>query len=307
MTTFLKRIIRRFPGFRSLDRYLYRRYRNDVAEEPYPRGDFYSPLPDIEKVRSQAGDLFRKDVDAIPGIDLREEHQEALLKELATFYQEFDWPQQQSASRRYYVDNPWFGFGSAFSLYAMLRRFKPKHVIEVGSGYSSAVMLDTSDRFLNGSVEFTFVDPFNERLLSVLRDSDHARCKIVEDVVQNVPVSMFEELELNDFLFVDSSHVSKVGSDVNYIFFSVLPAIQSGVIIHVHDVYWPFEYPESWIVNKRLAWNEAYVLRAFLQYNDGFEIVQFNNFLACRFSGLLEEHMPKFLAAPGGSFWLRKR
>lgn len=301
----LKHLLKQVPGFKSLDGYLYRRYRA-YDQEPFPRGHFYSPLPDLDFVQSHAERLFRRDHDAIPGIDLREASQWHLLQELAAQYESMEWPEQRSAERRYYVNNIMFGFGSAFSLCAMMRRFQPRRIIEVGSGFSSAVMLDTNQLFCNDRVGFTFIEPFNERLLSLLRDADKERCTIIKDAVQNVPLSTFEELQANDFLFVDSSHVSKVGSDVNFIFSYVLPALQSGVIVHFHDIYWPFEYPQGWIVNNRWAWNEAYFLRAFLQYNEQFQILQFNNFLAYRFSEFIKQALPKVFAAPGSSFWMRK-
>jgi len=302
----LKRFIKRLPIIRSIARYLYDRVCNLRSRELFHRGHYYSPLPNIAEVQSNAKSLFRKDVKLGASIELREHLQESLLEELATFYQDFDWPKQASPSHRYYSENAMFGPGSAFSLYAMLRRFRPKRVIEIGSGFSSAVMLDTSERFLDNQVQFTFIEPCPKRLLSILRSDDHEHCRIVEDVMQNVPVSTFRELEPNDFLFIDSSHVSKIGSDVNFYLFEILPVVQSGVIIHIHDVYWPFEYPQSWIT-KGIAWNEAYLLRAFLQYNNQFEILQFNSFLAYRFSAFFSEHLPGILADPGSSIWLRKR
>lgn len=302
MTTLIKRIIRNVPGVQSVDRYLHHHYQGAEGEEPYPRGHFYSPLPDIASVRSRSAVLFRKDFEVIPGIDLREEFQKGLLQELASFYPEFDWPAQKSPERRYYSDNTMYGLGSAFSLYGMMRRFRPRRIIEIGSGFSSALMLDTSERYFNDEIEFTFIDPFNDRLLGLLREGDRERRKIVKDVVQNVDLSIFEQLNQNDILFVDSSHVSKIGSDVNFIFNFVLPAIPSGAIVHIHDIYWPFEYPEPWIVDFRRAWNEVYLLRAFLQYNERFEILQFNDFLAYRYPEIFTQGLPA-----ANSFWMRKR
>ena len=303
MKGLLKRVMTSAPVLRSMDRFLARRY---GANEAYPRGHYYSPLPDIAAVRAQADLLFRRDIAPLPGIDLREDAQRQLLEELAAFYPEFDWPEEQVPERRYYTSNGMFGFGSGFWLYAMLRRFRPRRVVEIGSGFSSALMLDTSERFLDGAVDFTFIDPFNERLLGLLRPADAHRTRIIKDVVQNADLATFEALGTDDILFVDSSHVCKVGSDVNFIFNHVFPLLRPGVIVHIHDIYWPFEYPRHWIVDRGWAWNEAYLLRAFLQYNERFEIIQFNNFLACRFPDLIEELMPKVLKSPGSSFWMRR-
>ena len=90
---------------------------------------------------------------------------------------------------------------------------------------------------------------------------------------------LFRELHAGDVLFVDSTHVAKVGSDVNHIFFEILPILQPGVVVHFHDIMYPFEYEPKWIYTG-VAWNEAYMLRAFLMFNPTFKILLFNSFLA---------------------------
>jgi len=117
---------------------------------------------------------------------------------------------------------------------------------------------------------------------------------------------IFDALSSNDILFIDSTHVSKTGSDVNRILFDILPRLSRGVFIHFHDVFYPFEYPKEWVYEGR-AWNEDYILRAFLEYNDAFEIVLFGTWLAKFERDLLREMMPMTLENPGGSLWLRKR
>ncbi len=123
--------------------------------------------------------------------------------------------------------------------------------------------------------------------------------------MQDVALSTFDELEAGDLLFIDSSHVSKIGSDVNFLFFEVLPRLKAGVYIHVHDIFWPFEYPHSWIVEGR-AWNEAYLLRALLCGNDGFEIVFWNSWAGHALRELLSKNCPLFTRNSGGSIYLRK-
>jgi Methyltransferase domain len=186
-----------------------------------------------------------------------------------------------------------------------MRRFRPKRYLEVGSGFSSAVALDTSDLFLEAKVNFTFIEPYPDRLMEVLRPEDRAKCWLERRPVQEVPLEMFEELEENDVLFIDSAHVSKVGSDVNHMMFHVLPRLKPGVIIHIHDIFYPFEYPESWFREGR-AWNETYLVRAFLQNNHAYKILLFASYLALRFPALLAEKMPLCLKNPGGALWLQK-
>jgi hypothetical protein len=116
---------------------------------------------------------------------------------------------------------------------------------------------------------------------------------------------VFTQLEENDILFIDSSHVSKIGSDVNYILFNVLPKLNPGVIVHFHDILWPFEYPQEWI-NQGWAWNEAYMLRAFLQFNTKFQVSLFNSYVGHTFNDYLADNMPLMLEDTGGSIWLKK-
>lgn len=301
----VKRIVKKLPGISHLDRYFRYRYTGSYCPEPYPRGHYYSPLPDIGEVESRADVLFREEDDLAPSIDLKAENQCRLLLELAHYYNEFCWPARPSRDFRFYQDQEFFGQGDAIILYSLLRHFKPKKVIEGGSGFTSALMLDVDDKFTKNQTRFTFIEPFPERLLSLLRDDDLERCQIIKKNLQDVPLSTLRSLEANDILFIDSSHVSKIGSDVNFILFEILPALNSGVLIHFHDVLWPFEYPLEWIKDGK-AWNEAYLLRAFLQYNSQFEVVLLNCFVARAFTSLIEQHMPLFLKNPGGSLWVRK-
>jgi hypothetical protein len=106
---------------------------------------------------------------------------------------------------------------------------------------------------------------------------------------------------------VDSSHVSKTGSDVNYYLFQILPRLKPGVVIHIHDMFWPFEYLEEWVLSEKRSWNEAYLVHAFLQYNSAFEIVYWNNYAFHFLSAELRAAMPLCLGNEGGSLWLRKR
>ena len=270
-----------------------------------PVGHFYSPLPDLAEVTAKRHTLFRRDLKACPGIDLREREQLSLLDELSAYHGELPFPETQSSSTRYYYQNDLFGYGDAVTLYAMLRHRKPRRVIEIGSGFSSAVMLDVNDLFLDNSVQFTFIEPDPGRLFKLFRAGDGQAHTVIEKPLQDVPMSAFRDLSAGDILFIDSSHVVKIGSDVAYILFHILPALPPGVLVHFHDIMWPFEYPEDWLLEGR-AWNEAYVLRAFLQFNHAFEIEYFCSYVWHRHPERLEQKMPLCMKNPGGSLWLRK-
>ncbi len=300
----LKNAIKKIPPFGILSSFLYWRKNYRKLYENMPPGHFYSPLPNVQWVESNSEKLYAHKDALLSDINLREDAQKSLLCELAKYFSEFDFPKEPSDGFRYYYENSMFGKGSGLILFAMIRHFKAKRIIEIGSGHTSALMLDTNDRFMNQQMEFTFIEPYPERLYSLLTKQDRTRCTIYEKPAQDVPASYFEQLRENDILFIDSSHVTKIGSDVNHIFFDILPALRSGVIVHFHDIYWPFEYPLEWIKEGR-AWNEAYLLRAFLQYNTHFDIVLFNNYIySCfpEFYNKLED-----VYGPGSSMWLQKR
>jgi hypothetical protein len=301
----LRRLVQNNPGMQRIDRYLRYRYSGNHDLERYPRGHYYSPLPDIPEIQSRASSLYREQLDLGPSIDLKADAQHRLLTELVHYYKDFQWPDRPAPEFRFHLGQRYFGPGDSVILHAMIRHFKPRRIIEGGSGFTSALMLDTNERFFQSRIQLTFIEPFPERLLSLARSTDFDRCTLLRDKLQNAPLTVFHQLEANDILFVDSSHVAKIGSDVNFLLFEVLPTLKPGVFVHFHDILWPFEYPLHWIQEGR-AWNEAYMLRAFLQYNSNFEIVLLNCFVGRAFREFMGANMPTFLKGPGGSLWLRK-
>jgi hypothetical protein len=124
--------------------------------------------------------------------------------------------------------------------------------------------------------------------------------------VQAMTYDHFRQLEANDILFIDSSHVSKMASDLNHLMFNVLPLLRPGVLIHLHDIFYPFEYPPSWIVEENRSWNEAYLVRAFLEFNNDFEVLFFNHFAFRKFPSLIAQKTPLFSKNCGGSLWIRR-
>jgi hypothetical protein len=206
---------------------------------------------------------------------------------------------------RYFFENTYYSYSDAIFLYCMIRYIQPKKFVEAGSGYSSCVVLDTNELFFKNSIECTFIDPYPERLLSLIKAEDKERIRIITDRIQDVNIEEFCGLSEGDILLIDSTHVSKVGSDVNYIFHEILPCLKKGVYIHFHDIFYPFEYPKEWVCAGK-AWNEAYLLRAFLQYNDHFEIVFFNTFLEFFYEDRFLREMPLCMKNKGGSIWIKK-
>jgi len=241
----------------------------------------------------------------LSGIDLREEHQMELLKELAAYYGEVDFPEKKQSSHRYYFENPNYSYADAVLLYSMIRYLKPRRIVEIGSGFSSCVALDTNEAHFNRSIHCSFVEPYPQLLKSLLKPGDEDGIVIVSEGVQDADPGVFLQLEENDILFIDSTHVSKTNSDVNYLLFHVLPILKRGVYVHFHDIFFPFEYPMDWIYEGR-SWNECYVLRAFLYGNPQFRIELFTSFMTRFHKEFFEAHMPLCLKNTGGCIWLKK-
>ena len=270
-------------------------------------GHFYSPFPDPQEVLLKEHEIWPKPLPrkVIPGVELNEEGQLRLFREFLGYYREQPFSPRKQDGLRYYFENENYSYSDAIFLYCMLRHLRPRRYIEVGSGFSSCVTLDTDELFLGGTLNCTFIDPQPELLLSLIKEEDKPRIEIIGRKVQDVDLHLFSELGEGDVLFIDSTHVSKALSDVNHLLFDVLPLLKSGVLIHVHDVFYPFVYPKDWELEKR-GWNEAYVLRAFLQYNSAFEVYFCNTFLEYFYDAEFKREMPLCMKNTGGSIWLRK-
>jgi predicted O-methyltransferase YrrM len=274
-----------------------------------PPGHFYSPYPDVADLQAREAEVFGRDAGRIPGVDLRVDEQWALLDELAPHIDglQFARTKEEATARgeRYWSENPAYGDGDALFLTGMLRHIRPKRFVELGCGYSSARTLDVWQHDLDRSTELTFVDPYPQLLDSLLAADDRSRVAIHADRTQDVSLDLIRSLDAGDVLFIDSTHVAKTDSDVNHIFFEVLPALSPGVTVHLHDIFAGFEYPAEWVYERR-AWTEQYVLRAFLQYNPAFEIVLWPTLLQRLDRERFTARFPT-MTNSGGAFWFRKR
>jgi predicted O-methyltransferase YrrM len=210
-------------------------------------GHYYSPVLSRTELKRDAPRIFDRSLRPLQGIELNAPDQLALLTEFAPFYAEQPFAETPRETVRYFFANYWYGRADALFLYSMIRLFRPCRIIEIVSGFSSAVMLDTNERFMDRSMRLTFIEPDSTRLRKLLKGEDYDSVTIVEQRIQDVEASLLEQLRANDILFIDSSHVSKAGSDVNHILFELLPRLAPGVFVHFHDVRYPFEYPEEWL------------------------------------------------------------
>ncbi len=270
----------------------------------YAPGHYYSPIPRLSEALQASKRVAG--IRTLPGIDLRDAGQTALLQSFAPMAATIPFgPAGADNGCRYHYGNTWFDACDAVVLHCMLRHLRPPRLIEVGSGYSSAVTLDTNDRFLDATTAVTFIEPNPYRLNALLRGEDRSRHTVIQKPVWDVPLETLTALRAGDVFFIDTSHVVKAGSDVQYLFFEVLPRLAPGVIIHLHDIFWPFEYPADWFRMGRV-YNEAYLLRAMLSFSQGYEILFFNHYLQCVHGTALAAALPAAMDSRGSSIWLRK-
>lgn len=270
-----------------------------------PPGHFYSPIPSLPEIELHKKSILAPLPDHVPGIELNVEVQLALFDQLTKYYSSIPFKDQRTEGLLYYYDNPTFSYSDAIILHSMIRHLKPTQIVEVGSGYSTCAILDTNRLFFNESIRHTVIDPYLDSFHSMTKSSARIHATLMENRVQDIDTEIFRALGPGDVLFIDSTHVSKIVSDVNYIFFNILPTLQSGVYIHFHDIMYPFEYPSAWMYEGK-AWNEAYMLKTFLQYNSAFQIVFFNTYLEHVYEERFQREMPLCMKNRGGSIWLQK-
>lgn len=253
-------------------------------------------------------DLYRplSEARALPGLDLNEEAQLALIDQF-DFADEIEAFPEDDDGRGFYFNNPSFGSGDAEILYDMIRHFKPKRVVEIGSGHSTriaraAIKANEQDD-PSYSCRHVCVEPYE---MPWLADYD---VELVRERVELVDDALFETLESGDILFIDSSHMIRPQGDVLHEFLHLLPQLKPGVLVHIHDIFTPHDYPEDWVLQLRRYWNEQYLLEAFLTLNHQFEIIAAVNWLAHNHRDRLRRAAPRLAREPArepGSFWIRR-
>ena len=224
---------------------------------------YYEPLPDFRSIT--ADQTRRKRV--FPAIDFRWDAQLALPAELANYRDEL-------RKLEFDFNNDFFSGFDAAVYYSLIRHLKPRRIIEIGGGYSTRIA--SKALTANHSGTLTCVEPFPEERLN----GASLKVELITKRVEEIDVDFFSCLEANDILFIDSSHTVKFGSDVCYEFLEILPRLASGVWVHVHDIFFPHDYPADWLINRRMALNEQYLLEAFLAFNKTFS-VELANYWIC--------------------------
>jgi predicted O-methyltransferase YrrM len=272
-----------------------------------PPGHFYSPIVDPVEADHHLRRLeTERRRDSLREISIDRNAMVRKWNELVPLMKSAPFSESPSGGLHYAYDNPSYSLGDAAILHAMLRLYQPKRLIEIGSGYSSACTLDTVERYLNSNCQLTFIEPYPELLIKLLGEAV-SRVRIIDRNVQQAPAELFEGLSSGDILFVDSTHVLKTGSDVCFELFEILPRLAKGVLVHFHDMFWPFEYPREWAIDDNRSWNELYAVRAFLTQNNAWQIVMFNSYMAKFERPMIEATFPEFLRNSGGALWLQRK
>ncbi len=271
-----------------------------------PLGHYYSQYPNMNDVENRKDVLYQTDRE-VRDIDFNLEMQYGLLEKMKKLLPSVpEWclaSDNIDSKYRYRRDATAFTLPDAICLHLMLRILHPKKIIEVGSGWSSAVTLDTNEFYMDNALQISFIEPYPFTLNHILKGDE--RYELKECGLQEIKFEYFEQLEKGDILFIDSTHVSKIGSDVNYLLFEILPRLKKGVYIHFHDIFYPFEYPYTWIKKEGYIWNELYMLRSFLMNNEKYKMIFFFDYISKMHAGKMKECLCMDNVS-GGSFWMQK-
>ena len=233
---------------------------------------FYELVPDTRVVAANYQDAPR----ALTGIDWRfaESEREALLL-LQAHGAEY---QAAAGKFGFHEENVYFRGGDALMLYVFLRDLKPAKMVEIGQGFSTRIALAALEKNAaetGVTCEFVSIDPYAR--LAEDQMPKGVALHLLKQELQSVDLNPL--LENCDFLFVDSSHVYKFGSDVEYEFTRIYPQLRPGTRLHLHDIYSPYHYHLACIIHEKQFWNEQYMLENFLMFNSAFEVGLPMNFL----------------------------
>jgi hypothetical protein len=239
------------------------------------------------------------------GVDFNVEEQLQLLKSFS-FTEEFkDMPNNYKDDLSYHFDNGSYCSGDAEFWYSMIRLKKPKRIIEIGSGHSTKMAQIAIKKNKELSLEYVCehicIEPYEMPWLEKLNVT------VIRKKVEELEVDFFKTLNENDILFIDSSHIIKPQGDVLFEYFEILPILNKGVIVHIHDIFSPRNYLKEWILDNHWFWNEQYLLEAFLHYNKEWRIIGAVNYLKHNFYDKLLEKCPRLnIKREPGSFYIIK-
>jgi hypothetical protein len=287
---------------------LLRRFARSSRASPtaFPPGHFYSPVADVAELRAQLERIWPAHPSVL-GIDFNDAYHQRVLREyFPAFYPDFAYPARPDGNPlTFYLDNDQFSWLDCRALFVLLRAWRPKRLVEVGSGFSTLLVADVNRRFLGGALSMTCVEPYPRPFL---HSAELGLARLLVQKVQDADARIFSELDAGDVLFIDSSHVAKTGSDVNYLCFEVLPRLRPGVRIHFHDIFLPTDYPQQWVLDENRSWNEQYLVRALLMFSSHFRVLFGCSHAFAAHAPALREALrePDGAYYGGGSLWIEK-
>jgi predicted O-methyltransferase YrrM len=233
---------------------------------------YYSPIQDVSLLEQppERERIWPAEPHPMPGIEWREQEQLELCSTVFAGQEPMQFPDEPAGDvPEYERRSPRYPAVDAWVLQAVLRHLRPARVIEVGAGYSSLVTARVNREFLDGAMRFTAIDPYP---LEFLEAGVPGLSELRKERVQDTPLDLYDQLGENDVLFIDTSHTVKTGGDVPWIFNQVLPRLRPGVVVHLHDIFLPWDYPEEWVFQGK-GWNEQYLAQSFLVWNSAFEVM----------------------------------
>jgi hypothetical protein len=242
---------------------------------------YYEPIPDFRAITLEQITRRRE----FAGIDFHWDEQLALLNELSGY-------QEELRTLVFDFENGFFSGFDAAVYYSLIRHLKPQRIIEIGGGYSTRI---AAAALREGKL--ICIEPYPERLNGI-----GPSVELIQKRVEEIDVDFFSCLEANDILFIDSSHAVRFGSDVCYEFLELLPRLAPGVWIHVHDIFFPHDYPAEWLIERRMALNEQYLLEAFLSFNQKFQGALANYWLCFDHPDAAARLWP----TGGSSLWMKR-
>jgi predicted O-methyltransferase YrrM len=237
-------------------------------------------------------------------LSIDKERQIEMLRILKDVPELHEFPEGNTNNDGFYTNNPNFGAGDAELYYLLIRNNKPKRIIEIGAGYSTQLCLLAleKNRAEGANCELACIEPFEMPFLDALNG-----VTVIRKQVETISPDLFKTLEANDILFIDSSHIIRPGNDLLFIYFQILPILQKGVLIHIHDIFTPRHYPQEWLTKKMRFWNEQYLLEAFLYNNEGFKILfALNHLVKTDYASVQKTLIHLKEDSEPSSFWMEK-
>jgi predicted O-methyltransferase YrrM len=208
----------------------------------------------------------------------------------------------------FYFNNHSFPPADAEYLYNIVRHTKPRKIVEIGSGFSTLITIKALEKNKLEDPAYTAahtcIEPYEMPWL------EKTGATIIRKKVEDTGNSFARSLEAGDILFIDSSHIIRPQGDVLFELLELLPLLNPGVLVHIHDIFTPKDYPDHWIFQQHRMWNEQYLLEAFLSMNQEYEVIGAVNYLAHHYGAALYAASPVFARRPErepGSFWIRKK